>query len=220
VLPDHFIKDVCGVGKGGIDVAIRQRKFPDNVGVKVAVSTHGAVLDRIAAVADRVKQVVIDDEQGGRILGNVAGIGNYYCDRLANIIDFVSRQNRLGARHRDCWIWQQHRHRLAAHRFGQVISGQDRMDARNAYRLFAINATKPGVGVRRTNEAGVQHARQLHVVDKAPAPGKQCRIFKPMHARAKKFCAHRSTPRHRCLHPRHSSPQMGLIIKSRCAAEF
>jgi hypothetical protein len=40
----------------------------------------------------------------------------------------------------------------------------------------------------------VQHARQLHVIDKAPAPGKQCRIFKPLDARAKKFRAHCSTP--------------------------
>jgi hypothetical protein len=41
----------------------------------------------------------------------------------------------------------------------------------------------------------VQYARQLDVIDKAPAPAKQCRIFKPLYTRAKKFRAHRLTQR-------------------------
>jgi hypothetical protein len=68
---------------------------------------------RIAAVADCVKQVVIDDEQSRRILGNVTRVGDHHGNRLANIMNFVSRQYRLRACHRYCWIWQQHRHRLA-----------------------------------------------------------------------------------------------------------
>jgi hypothetical protein len=68
------------------------------------------------------------------------------------------------------------------------------VDARDAQRWFDIDATKPSMGVGRTNETGVQHARQLHVIDKAPTPGKQCRIFKPLHTCTKMFRAHPSAP--------------------------
>ena len=45
------------------------------------------------------------------------------------------------------------------------------------------------MGVRRADEAGVQQARQLDVVDKAPATGKERRIFEALDARTEEMFA-------------------------------
>ena len=56
-----------------------------------------AVLDRVAAVADRRQGVVMNVDRGGGILGDVAGVGDHHRDRLADVIDFGAGQHMLGA---------------------------------------------------------------------------------------------------------------------------
>jgi hypothetical protein len=46
------------------------------------------------------------------------------------------------------------------------------------------------MGVRAPDEGGVQHARQLHVVDEAPFPAKEARVFAPRHGRAEILGSH------------------------------
>jgi hypothetical protein len=86
---------------------------------------------------------------------------------------------------------EQERQQLGPHRIGKVGRRVDRVHARHHHRDLAVDGQKLGVSVRRADERGVQHARQFHVVDETAPAGDERRIFKPCHARAEKFCAHR-----------------------------
>ena len=50
------------------------------------------------------------------------------------------------------------------------------------------------MGVGRADEASVQQAGQLHVIDEAAAAGEQGRVFEPLDTGAEMFCAHRLSP--------------------------
>ena len=54
MLPEHFLEDMGGAGEGGIDVAIGERKPRDDIRSQIAMRARRAVLDRVAAIADRV----------------------------------------------------------------------------------------------------------------------------------------------------------------------
>jgi hypothetical protein len=53
----------------------------------------------------------------------------------------------------------------------EVSAGHHRVDARTASRGLDVHAPDAGVGVRRTQELGVQHAGEFHVGDVAGAAG-------------------------------------------------
>ena len=112
VLPDLILENVRGIGESCIDVAISKLERGQHIGAERGVRPRRAVLDRVAAVADRRQRVVMNGDRGGGILGDVASVSDHYRDRLADIIDFGARQRVLGAQRRDRRIGQQHRHRL------------------------------------------------------------------------------------------------------------
>ena len=198
VLPELILEDMRGVGEGGIDVAVSKLERRQHIGAERGVGPRRAVLDRVAAVADRRQRVVMHGDRGGGILGNVARVGDHHRDRLADIIDFGARQRVLGAQRRDRRIGQQHRHRFAAHRIRQILGGDDGVDAGYRQRRLGVDAVHARVRIRRADEAGVQHAGHFHVVDETAAAGQQRRIFEPRHARAEMFCAHGVSPPPRC----------------------
>ena len=129
VLPELILEDMRGVGEGGIDVAVSKLERRQHIGAERGVRPRRAVLDRVAAVADRRQRVVMHVDRGGGILGDVARVGDHHRDRLTDIIDFGARQHMLGAQRRNRRIGQQHRHRFAAHRIRQIVGGNDGVDA-------------------------------------------------------------------------------------------
>ena len=61
---------------------------------------------------------------------------------------------------------------------------EDRGDARRASRGSDVHGDKLGVRMRAAHDAGVQHARQLDVVDVAAPPTEQALELPPRNARA------------------------------------
>src|SRR5262249_56398855 len=61
---------------------------------------------------------------------------------------------------------------------------EDRSDARRAPRGRDVHGDKFGVRMRAAHDAGVQHARQLDVVDVAALPTEQALELPPRNARA------------------------------------
>ena len=194
MLPELVLEDMRGVGEGGIDIAVCELERGQYIGAERGVRSRRAVFDRRAAVADRRQRIVMHGDRGGSVFGDVAGVGDHHRDWLADIIDFGARQHVLGAQRRNRRIWQQHRHRLAAHRIRQIVGGDDGVDAGDRQRRFGVNVEQARMGIRRADEAGVQHAGQFHVVDEAAAAGQQRRIFEPRDTRAEMFCAHGVSP--------------------------
>ena len=129
------------------------------------------VLDGGAAIADGGEHVVIDDDRRCGVLGKIARIGDHHGDRLADVTGFVARQRRLRARRRDGRIRRKHRDRHPAHRLGQIVGGEHRMDARHRHGGADVDGAHHRVRVRRAHEAGVQQARQFQIVDEAAAAG-------------------------------------------------
>ncbi len=192
VLPECLLEDMRGAGEGGLDIAISEREAGDDVFGKIAVCARRVVLDGGAAVGGGGEHVVIDDDRRGGILGKIPRVGDYHGNGLADIAGFVAHQRRLRARRRDGRIWREHRDRHVAHRLGQIVGGEHRMDARHRHGGADVDAADHGVSMRRAHEAGMQQAGQFQVVDEAAAAGEQRRVLQPLHARAEMLCAHRS----------------------------
>ena len=66
--------------------------------------------------------------------------------------------------------------------------GEDSGDAGRAFRCRDIDRDEPGVRVRAAHEAGMQHPRQLDVVDVAAVPAEQAFELTPRNARADAGC--------------------------------
>ncbi len=191
VLPDRLAEDMRGLLKSRVDIAIGERKAGGDVEIEIAVAARRAVLDAVAAVGDGGQHVIADAYGGGRVLGDIAAVGDHDGDRLADIADFVARQGRLGARHGDRRSRQQERHALRPHRLRQIGRRDHRVHAGNRQSLARVDHADAGMRMRRAHEAGMQHAGQPHVVDEAATAGEQGRVFEPAHACAEMFRSHR-----------------------------
>ncbi len=215
MLPEHLLEDVRGAGEGGLDVAISEREAGNDVAGEIAVRARRIVLDGGAAVGGGGEHVVIDDDRRGGILGKIPRVGDYHGDRLADITGFVARQRRLRARRGDGGIRREHRDRHPAHRLGQIVGGEHRMDARHRHGGADVDAADHCMSMRRAHEAGMQQAGQFQIVDEAAAAGEQRRVLQPLHPRAEMFCAHRSA---HFPAPVAGEGREGRSPRSRCAA--
>ena len=148
------------------------------------------VLGCDAAIGDCRQHVVLHDHRRRGVLGDVARVGDHDGDGLSHVTDLVARQRVLRFRRRQRRVGQKQRQPLCPHRIGQIDGGDHRVHARHDQRDLAVDGDDLGVPVRRAHEAGVQQAGQFHVIDKASAPGEQCRIFEPRHARAELLRTH------------------------------
>ncbi len=160
-----------------------------------------AVRERSTAVRNRRQRVVIDSNEGGRVLGNVAVVGDNDRHRLADVDDLVPGQCgtvplllvTLAGKTDDEPLDPQVRH--------QIAQRKNSVHAGIRQRRSLVDAADRGMTVRTAHECGLQHARQPDVVDEAPQAPQQIVIFEPANAFAADFCVHcrRSFPaRRRC----------------------
>ena len=93
VLLEREGEDVGGGGEGGVAVAVFGPDFLDHVVARLAVRGGRARGERVPAVGDGGKRLVLDVHQGCRVLGGVAGIGDDDSDRFADVAALVFRQH-------------------------------------------------------------------------------------------------------------------------------
>ena len=77
----------------------------------------------------------------------------------------------------------------------QILVGDHRVDAGESERRTGIDAGEARLGVRAAQHRRMQHVRQMNVIDKARAAGKQSRILAPLDRLPDQPCGHGSSPR-------------------------
>ncbi len=164
VLPEIGMEHMRGLGEGGVGIAEIHLVGGDGVGVELAPHRRRAGRDRLAAVRDRGQQVVVDVDQRGGVLGDVAAVGDDDGDRLAHIGHLaVGEREAPHAVERRAGIGVPH-HAALGHHGGEVVEGEHGVHARQRQR---------GVLRRRRGSphADAGCARSRH----AARPARRCR---------------------------------------------
>jgi hypothetical protein len=185
---------MIGSRERAIDVAIAHGHKGRHIGGEVAMGMHGALGDRVAAIAHRGERFVVDRDGVGGVFREVAVIGDHHRDGLAHIADLVPRQRQLGAHRRDGGVRHRRRDRIGGEPARHVGGRQHRMDARHRQRRRHVDRADTRMRMRAAHETRLQHARQLDVVDETRTSGQQRGIFDPRHSCTELLRPHERTP--------------------------
>ena len=116
-----------------------------------------------------------------RVLGQVAALGDDQRYRLADMPHLVLGQRHLGAliEHDVLDRGRRDQKRSGAPIIAEVGRGVDRRHAFAPARRRGVDPQDARVGVRAAHERGVQHPRQLDVVDEQRLAGEQTAVLVP-----------------------------------------
>ena len=171
--PQLFLDDQIGLGEGLGGLALLHREIERQVVAQLGVDRGCGRIERLLLVGDRNQLVPFDGDQLRRVLGLRPALGNDGYDRLALPDRFLLGQQRL-RRGAVTGPVQRNADEGLAHRV-ELGRGKHGDDTRCDPSRFDFDGAQRGVRVRAAHEAGVQHARQLDVVEIAALPAQQPR---------------------------------------------
>jgi hypothetical protein len=160
------------VGKGGFRLAIAEGVVADDV------AAHAFVQDGLVDGGDGFEFGIAGNDQVGRVLGEIAGIGHHHGHRLADVAHAVHGQRphlhrRLDADHE---------------RFGPVADIKPREDGAHAWRgggAAGVDAVQDGVCMRGAHHHGLQGAGlDADIVAVLAAADQQRGVFDALHRAA------------------------------------
>ena len=132
-----------------------------------------------AAVRHRRQRLVVDRDQRGRVLGEIAGVRDDDRHRFADKrhlvlgedeLRDVGRQLRGAELQRDALLRQERR---------EIGQREHRMDAGQLARCRGVDTADRGMRVRAAHKGRLQRVRKLQVVDKAAAALQQRQVLDP-----------------------------------------
>ena len=150
--------------KRGLDLAHIYFQGLHDVVAPVFMGQGGVRLQRLFHVPERVERVVLDLDQRGGILGDIAVGGNNGCHHLTHKADFSPSQDRPIAglmSGRICWV------KLDPQRlYGlcDILAGDHRLDARVGGSGAGINVEETRVGIRAADKGDRQGIGQMDIV--------------------------------------------------------
>jgi hypothetical protein len=124
----RLLEDVRGSREGTVIVAVAEGYARGDVRGCALMGKRRIGRDRIEAVGNRGQDVVIDFDEGGRVFGNVARLGDHHRDGLADIASLGVHQHHRREQLRDRRVGHEQRQRLLCRR-RQVGIGQHEMHA-------------------------------------------------------------------------------------------
>ncbi len=176
--------------------------FPDERGVaRRQVPDLRRVRRECRRGADRCRQrIVVDHDQLGGVLGEVAALRHHQHHGLADIAHPLAGERRK-LRPRDGAVAdagdaEGQRVELAGDAAdavgGEILAGEDAEHARCLPRRCYVDCENTGVGVRRAHEMGVNFAGLATVIDEVSAPHEKARVLLAPDRLAKAEFAHNS----------------------------
>ena len=168
VLVEGVGHHVVGLGERGLDVAEELLVGVHDVAGHVLVQLRGTVGEPGGGADDRIEQVVVDLDQRGGVLGEVAALGHDQRDRLPDVAHHVVRDGRVG------------RAVEAGDGLGEVEvlgdgahlgAGEHAHHALDLAGCLGVDARDPRVRHGAAQEVAVEHAARLHVVDVTASAG-------------------------------------------------
>ena len=153
------------MANAAFDVAERDLLRRDDVVVELAAHRGRIGRAGLAAVGHRVQHVVVDGDQRGRVLGEVAAVGDHDRDRLADIGHLaVGERERPQPVERRAGIRVPHHAALHEHR-REIVEREHGVDAGQRERLARVNAADQRMRMGAAHERGVQQAWERNVVE-------------------------------------------------------
>ena len=184
MLPEILVQHMGGLAEGRLGIPIGDPVGRDDVGFELAAHGRRIGLRGLAAVGGRRQRLVIDLDQGGGVLGEIAVVRDHERDRLAHVGDLAvgeregphPLERRSGVR-----VPQ---HAPLRHDRGQIVEREHGMDARRRQGGGFRERADERMGMRAAHERHVQDARQHDVVDETSAPAQQGVVLEPGNARS------------------------------------
>jgi hypothetical protein len=161
---------VVGAREVALDVAEVEPALEHDVAVEGVVDPGRLGVHRRDGVDDRRQHLVVDVDQGARVLGDVPARRRHRGHRLAGEADALDRDRVLGH-----GLGAEGRHRLDELR--GLGAGQHGHDARQRLRPRRVDRADARVGVRAAQDRRVEHAGHRHVADEGRAAGQQLRVL-------------------------------------------
>ena len=183
MLPEIGVEHVRGLGEGGVGIAEIHLVGGHGVGVELLAHRWRTGRDRLAAIRDRRQEIVVDVDQRGGVLGDIAAVGDDDRDRLTNVRHLaVGEREAPHAVERRAGIGMPH-HAALGHDRREVVEGEHGVHARQRQRGILHDAADRGMRVRAAHEAGMQHVRHDDIVDEAALATQERRVFDAVDAR-------------------------------------
>ena len=129
-------------------------------------------------VGDDRQRLVVDLHQVERVLGQVAALGDHEGHRLADVADLLSRERRLQARDGAGAVSEA---RGDAADGAEIVAGDHGDHAGQRERRLGADLPQARVGVRRSQDGGVQHPGQAEVGRILAAPREEPWILLASH---------------------------------------
>ncbi len=131
-------------------------------------------VERLAGVDDGRQRLVLDVDQGQRVVGRVRIGRDHEGDLLALEADLVAGEHRLG-------VVGDRRHPRQAERL-EVLGGDDGGDVRMGERGRGVDRDDARVRVRASQHGAVNHSRQLDVVEIGALAADEARVLLALQA--------------------------------------
>ena len=196
-----FLDHDVSVGESLCRLALLERKIECDVVAELGMDDRRARRDGLQLIADRGQGLPFGGDELCRILGLGAALGHHDGDRLA-LPDCALGGHEMLRRRTMPWPVQRHADEGLASRV-DLGRGEHSGDARRGLRGRDVERDEPGVRVRAAHEAGMQHPRQLDVVDVTAVPAEQALELTPRNARTDTSALQIGGTSRRCCIRRH-----------------
>jgi hypothetical protein len=187
-----LLDDDVSCGKSLRRLALFKRKIECDVVTKLRMNDGRVQRNGLQLITERRQGLPFGNHLLGRILGLGAAFGHHHRDRLALPNGGVGGHETLRRRTMAGPV-KSHGDEGLASRI-ELGCREDRSHAGRAFRCCHIERDELGVGMWAAHKAGMQHSRQLDVVDVAAIPAEQSVEFTPWDARtnaARRWCIRR-----------------------------
>ena len=189
---EALAEDVRGPGERSVHVAGLELDVREVVVAEVLVQHRRVRCQCRLRIEHHRQRLVLDVDQLGRVLGEVAGGRDHGRDRLADVAHAVDRQHApdAGLRLRPRGDRRRERRQVE-----QILAGDDERDALHGTRPRGVDRDDAGVRVRAAQEGDVEGSRRLDVVEVGRAAGEEARVLDAHDAGADVAAGHPASTR-------------------------
>ncbi len=151
------------------DVAVALLELDQEIARARAMGARRSRRERLPAVRNRRQRRVVDRNEGGGVLGDVARLRDHDRHGLADKGDFVLGKNERGDIAREPRRAKLQRQPLLREQRREIRKREHRVDALASPRGAGVDAADRGVGVRAAHERRLQHVGKGEIGDEAAA---------------------------------------------------
>jgi hypothetical protein len=184
MLPERDRRAVRRLRERGRDIAVALHEAGADIVLRIAMRQGRARRETRAAIGHDRQQLVLDLDEGRRILGDIAAFGEHDGHALARLRHLVAHERKRHARLADRGVRHTKRDAVLAQTLWQIGVRQNGMDAGERARGRGVDPEDARVRVGAPHERRVQRARQIDVVDEPAHAAQQRLVLEPLHRRA------------------------------------